>query len=359
MEESLLIAFNNMVQKAYECTSFMDFLKLAITSLHNLVMYDSGMFYCAISRDSSFFQPYISGNIDGYYKKERFTERQYYLEYGFAGSEAVVYKASDYQKGTVTVPEEPRSGFLSEQECFHVACVRVIYRGQFLGEIYLQRSKDKPDFDERDMFMLRLLQPHISNVFHLIHTFNAVVLLETDKKGLDKKGLCLFDKDLNLTAGNVAGLAMLNGVTVFGSSVLYHLKEAISDMRDDASSKNASCMSSETFIKTAGGELYSEIIMKTKGYSKSDSYFYVVLYPLDENRVISEYRFKFTKRESEIIDGIIQGKSNQQISDMLNLSMNTVKTHLQRIFNKTGVSSRNELAYLLMLDRNQNKIKQQ
>ncbi len=182
------------------------------------------------------------------------------------------YKASDYQKGTVTGPEEPRSGFLSSQESFHIACMRItFYKGQFLGEIYLHRSKDKPDFDERDMFILRLLQLHVSSVFRLIHTFNAVELLETDKKGLDKKGLCLFVRDLNLTAGNIAGMEIISGYTVFGSSVLYHIKEAMKELRDDKKTGGAPISCGEAFVKTASGELYAEIIMKEKTYAKNCS----------------------------------------------------------------------------------------
>lgn len=354
MNDKQLIGFNDLIHKAYECRSFEDFLRLAITGLHTQVMYDSGLFFCAISRDSSFFQPYISGSVDDYYKKTPFPERDEYLERNdTAGGEALVYKAADYRQGIITVPEEPRSEFLSAQEQYHVACMRILYRGQFLGEIYLHRNGNKPDFDEHDLFALWLLQPHVSNVFHVIHSLTAASLLETDKKGLDRKGLCLFDSEANLIAGNMAGLEMLNSSTVFGSSVLYHLKELMEDFHAERRQTNGAAYRFES-LKTPGGELWTDILLRKKRRSKEGDRFYVALEFADEKQSAAEYRFKFTKREADIIDGVLQGKSNPQIASSLTLSGNTVKTHLQKIFQKTGVSTRAELVYILMLNQERN-----
>ena len=355
MNDKQIIGFGELIRQAYECRSFEDFLRLAITGLHTLVMYDSGLFFCAISRDSSFFQPYISGNVEAYYKKAPFNERAEYLERSdTAGREAYVYKAADYRHGTVIIPDEPRSEFLSTQEQYHVACMRVIYRGQFLGEIYLHRNKDKPDFDEQDLFALRLLQPHVSNVFHIIHILTAVSMIETDKKGLDRKGLCLFDSETNLIAGNMAGLEMLNNSTIFGSSVLYHLKEIMEDFQAEQQQMKIDSAYRFELLKTSGSGLLVDIFYNKKNRSKENNRFYVVLEFADDKQSLAEYRFKFTKREADIIDGVLQGKGNSQIASSLNLSGNTVKTHLQKIFHKTGVSTRTELVYILML--NQEKI---
>ncbi len=49
-----------------------------------------------------------------------------------------------------------------------------------------------------------------------------------------------------------------------------------------------------------------------------------------------------SQREREIVDLLVQGKSNKEIADTLCLSSDTVKAHLQHIFRKIGVSSRLE-----------------
>ena len=52
----------------------------------------------------------------------------------------------------------------------------------------------------------------------------------------------------------------------------------------------------------------------------------------------------FTKREEGIVRLIAEGMTNREISHQLNLSENTVRNYLFRIFNKVGISSRLELA---------------
>jgi len=79
IEQQKIMKLNTLIASAYECFSFEEFLKLSILKLHELVMYDSGMFFCAISKDSSFFKPYLGGKIETYYQKQRFPEREKYL----------------------------------------------------------------------------------------------------------------------------------------------------------------------------------------------------------------------------------------------------------------------------------------
>lgn len=47
-----------------------------------------------------------------------------------------------------------------------------------------------------------------------------------------------------------------------------------------------------------------------------------------------------TQREREVLELITQGLSNQEIADKLFVSLNTVKTHSARLFEKLDVNSR-------------------
>ncbi len=48
----------------------------------------------------------------------------------------------------------------------------------------------------------------------------------------------------------------------------------------------------------------------------------------------------FTKRESDILNLLVQGKTNQEIGDILSISTHTVKAHLSLIYSKLNVKSR-------------------
>lgn len=51
-----------------------------------------------------------------------------------------------------------------------------------------------------------------------------------------------------------------------------------------------------------------------------------------------------TEREKEVLELIIQGKSNPQIANELILSIHTVKAHLESIFKKLGVHNKVQAA---------------
>jgi len=57
-----------------------------------------------------------------------------------------------------------------------------------------------------------------------------------------------------------------------------------------------------------------------------------------------ERPYRLTARELEIVDAIAAGDSNRDIASRLNISLQTVKHHLTSIFDKTGTSTRLELA---------------
>ena len=55
---------------------------------------------------------------------------------------------------------------------------------------------------------------------------------------------------------------------------------------------------------------------------------------------------KFTKRELDVLTQIKKNKTNQQIADLLEISLRTVENHISNIYFKTGAVSRLELLNL-------------
>lgn len=55
-------------------------------------------------------------------------------------------------------------------------------------------------------------------------------------------------------------------------------------------------------------------------------------------------QFNLTPRELEVVAAIVEGCANKDIAERFGISQDTVKRHLTNVFDKTGVSSRLELA---------------
>ncbi len=68
----------------------------------------------------------------------------------------------------------------------------------------------------------------------------------------------------------------------------------------------------------------------------------------DEDAAEIFERFGITPREREIVQLICSGKTNREIADELFISLQTVKDHAYRIFRKTGVRNRVQLANLFL-----------
>lgn len=58
-----------------------------------------------------------------------------------------------------------------------------------------------------------------------------------------------------------------------------------------------------------------------------------------------------SKRESEVVQSVAEGLTNREIGQRLGLSRHTIKNYLLRIFDKVGVSTRMELLFLTLGER--------
>ena len=67
-----------------------------------------------------------------------------------------------------------------------------------------------------------------------------------------------------------------------------------------------------------------------------------------QDREILGERFELTSRELDVIEFALTGASNKQLIQRLNISLPTLRTHLQKIYAKVGVHSTSELISKLL-----------
>jgi two-component system response regulator DctR len=59
-------------------------------------------------------------------------------------------------------------------------------------------------------------------------------------------------------------------------------------------------------------------------------------------------KFAITNREREVVEEIVEGKSNKEIAQDLNIDVRTIEVHLRNIYQKVGVRDRFALFALLL-----------
>lgn len=74
----------------------------------------------------------------------------------------------------------------------------------------------------------------------------------------------------------------------------------------------------------------------------------------DSNNNI-HFKKNFSPRQKEVILLLKENKSNKEIAAKLNISENTVKYHIKKIFNTLGISKRREIDYSIFDDKNKTK----
>lgn len=75
-------------------------------------------------------------------------------------------------------------------------------------------------------------------------------------------------------------------------------------------------------------------------FNKDENNYIVVAFGVKTNAGAGEAASVLTVREKEILQAIVQGKTNKEIGRMLLISFETVKTHIRNLLAKTGVNSR-------------------
>jgi DNA-binding NarL/FixJ family response regulator len=88
-----------------------------------------------------------------------------------------------------------------------------------------------------------------------------------------------------------------------------------------------------------GGQLLQAIQAVQRGNTPLDRRVAHVFRAVARDEDRTEYR-ALTEREKEVLKLVVRGLNNQAIAHELDLSQDTVKTHLKNIFSKLGVSDR-------------------
>ena len=167
-----------------------------------------------------------------------------------------------------------------------------------------------------------------------------------------KPDIVLMDVEMPKLAGIQATRLILERyphIKILMLSVHNEDERVIAAIRAGASGYILKDADQKEFIKIIRSTFYGESITSPFLANLSPGILYKMDDPARGDEDVEEdiKKFSLTGREKEILQLLLKGKSNKEISDLIYVSTETVKTHLHNIYRKLGVKSRLEVASLL------------
>jgi DNA-binding CsgD family transcriptional regulator len=172
----------------------------------------------------------------------------------------------------------------------------------------------------------------------------GVVLLDARGRVLDANSLAV----RVLETGD--GMALRSGRFVFADAGLDARLSRLLDRRSSIAADRNIALAAR--VRRSNGASYRVVITPVpEGADERDVAFVALIYAPDEQRDIStdvlRELYALTPAQAQVARSLFAGRSVEESAAALNLSLNTVRTHLKQIFTRCEVQSQAELLHLL------------
>lgn len=266
-------------------------------------------------------------------------------------------------RNVVTIPDimpfklfektEYYNEYLSKYDYYYYLSTYFRSKNQILGGFSVARSKEEGNFAEKDIQVLDKIAPYISNCL--------VNYLEVNQLKLERE---LYQNSIQDAPHGIIILNNRSVVVSYNGAARSLCESMLGDYQTDPvhtfveqfvgrSPNKAANVSVSINI---GQKRYDIEITPSKVFNSNldlDTYFVVYINKSDhdhpDNNFLLASTYHLTSREIEIVDLMSNGLSNSEIADILIISKNTVRTHIENI--RVKVDAKNRLNVLKKLGK--------
>lgn len=196
---------------------------------------------------------------------------------------------------------------------------------------------------EDNISFMKAMQVLISNQPDMLLVYTSGSLMDADALYHSAPDVVIMDIDLPSRSG-IEGVKMLKenlpDTAVFMLTVFEDEEKIFDSVKAGALGYLLKKDPPEKIIEAIHAVNNGESIMNGKIARKMLEYFS----QKEKSRTEQFDEFNLTKREKEILQLLIDGKSYKMIADSCNISMHTLFTHTRNIYNKLNIHSRAEIA---------------
>jgi DNA-binding CsgD family transcriptional regulator len=237
--------------------------------------------------------------------------------------------------------DELRAALITRDVCWGVLC--------------LHRERSSPPFDASEAAFLRRVIPSLAEGLRSSLLLGAATAEET----ADAPGLLLLGEDHSIAAITPVAERLLADVAEEDRCPVYGLPYAIHAVvarlrAAERHSEEPSELAPRARLRTASGRWLVLHASRMTG-AQADGQIAVIVEvarPVEIAQLIVQ-AYALSRRESEIVRLVAQGKSTAQMAEAFHITANTVQDHLKAVFEKVGVRSRRELVSQLFAQQYQ------
>lgn len=247
----------------------------------------------------------------------------------------------------------------------------VLYRStDITGGISFSRPRSRPEFSENERKALTSILPHLQRVFQL-HVAVTEVKREnqhmSEALGRMHQSVIVVDKSSRIVFMNPAarkiiemndGLAIDRNRTLFATTpgsnreVRKHLHWVFGPDNGDSRIGNGMVRLERTSgLRPMQAEITRFSEQDFRSYS-DETLAMIFVYDPEQNvegsETLLDDLYGLTPAEARLAVLLAQGKSLQEACDLLNVTLNTARTHLKHIFSKTDTNRQSELVRLVL-----------
>ena len=265
------------------------------------------------------------------------------------------------------VRSEYYNDFLAPQDIHSTLMIRLATNGNDVSALNVNRPKTRSQFGAAEIELASRLHPHLIRAHGLTRKFAALRQLNEDlSAALDRSphGIALVDADGRLRHVNCAGEALLAK-----ADGLCLCCGRLSAVQPDAARRLSALIVSAASANRTGGRGGSMALPSrsrrlplslTVAPVRSERFnvfeagpsVMVCITDLEAGIRLPEQKlrdlFALTPAETRVTLALFEGFNPQEAAENLGISFHTVRVHLARIFEKTGVHRQTELVRLMM-----------
>jgi DNA-binding CsgD family transcriptional regulator len=305
---------------------------------------------------------YLDQYADYFWRYDPLYTIQFYAEPGNPA-----FKTDDVIPYSQLVNLEYYNSFLRPQNLLGELIIRLYSRDNVFGAISLQRTKQHPNFVQKDTQKATLMAPFLSNIFEMADRFIKI----NDECTLMEQWLESFSEGVFLLDSEFKPLYLNSKAKLFCLSMNGMSEQLLTEVKftKDSIPKIVvqDCMAlTEPQYRSYMFNNHSNRIICIKRDTRYYLQYFSIVAPTSELsvprfiiflneltkygndvEVIRSTEERLSEREEKIAQYAAIGLSNKQIAEKLCISHFTVQNHLKNIFEKTGLDSRTKLADLL------------